>query len=49
MTGDSQVDIKSVAQGKIKNISDEQKQHLIANCKPRKRFEFPAREYTDNC
>ena len=37
---DSQVDIRSVAHGKIKNISDEQKQHLIANRKPRNGFEF---------
>ena len=48
LTEDSQVDIRSVAQGKIKNVSDEQKQRLIENRKPRKGFEFPAREYTDN-
>lgn len=45
---DSQVDIRSVVQGKIKNISNEQKQLLIGNRKPRKGHEFPARTYTDN-
>ena len=40
LTEDSQVDIRSVAHGKIKNISDEQKQRLIANRKPRNGFEF---------
>ena len=49
LTEYSQVDIRRVAQGKIKNVSDEQKQRLIANRKPTKGFGFPAREYTDNC
>ena len=48
LTEDSHVDIRSIAQGKIKSISDGQKQRLIANRKPRKGFELPAREYMDN-
>ena len=34
LTEDSHVDIRRAAQGKIKNISDEQKQRLIENRKP---------------
>ena len=48
LTEYSQVDIRSVAQGKIENVSDEQIQRLIENPKPRKGFEFAAREYTNN-
>ena len=49
LTANSQVDSRNVAQGNIKNVSDDLKQRLIANRKPRKGFEFPAREYMDHC
>ena len=47
-TEDSQLDIKSVALGKIINFSDEQEKGLIANRKLKKGSEFPARGYMDN-
>ena len=49
LTANSKVDSRNVAQGNIKNVSDDLKQRLIANRKPRKGFEFPAREYMDHC